>query len=345
MSKHKKKEILDIIKSIHNAHETIKMQLKNHNIDAVKMILINCQESAIQIGNEIERTEGEGTTTVSLLEEYCELLYEISISLGTEKDNYKVYKLLKNKSIEIENSFQEEFDMDKIEIVFFPYKASMWDSLESIWLAAREDSKCDCYVVPIPYYDKNPDGTYKQMNYDGNKFPDYVPITKWEDYNPQERKPDVVYIHNPYDNGNRVTSVHPDYYAKKLKDCTEMLVYVPYFVVNDDVQEHLCICAGTIYADRVIVQSEKVKNTYINVLEKWIAENNFQSLFPNLKEKFLALGSPKFDKVVNTKMEDVYIPEEWDNLIVKEDGSRKKIVLYNISIEAFLKHNEQMILK
>jgi hypothetical protein len=93
------------------------------------------------------------------------------------------------------------------------------------------------------------------------------------------------------------------------------------------------------------VQSERVRDSYIEVLEKWIAENNYQRLFPNLKEKFLALGSPKFDKVVNTRREDVSIPKEWEALIVNEDGSRKKVVLYNTSIDVFLKQKDQMLRK
>ena len=43
-------------------------------------------------------------------------------------------------------------------IFFLPYKASMWDSLESVWKAAVEDKEhCEAYVVPIPYYDIDSD--------------------------------------------------------------------------------------------------------------------------------------------------------------------------------------------
>ena len=44
------------------------------------------------------------------------------------------------------------------EVVFLPYKASMWDSLESVWKRYEDDPLVDAYVIPIPYYDKNPDG-------------------------------------------------------------------------------------------------------------------------------------------------------------------------------------------
>lgn len=34
-------------------------------------------------------------------------------------------------------------------VVFMPYKASMWDSLESVWMAADKDERCEALVVPI----------------------------------------------------------------------------------------------------------------------------------------------------------------------------------------------------
>ena len=42
---------------------------------------------------------------------------------------------------------------DTFLVVFMPYKAEMWDSMESIWLACREDPACECRVMPLPYYE------------------------------------------------------------------------------------------------------------------------------------------------------------------------------------------------
>lgn len=107
-------------------------------------------------------------------------------------------------------------------------KASMWDSLESVWKAADEDGFCDAYVVPISYYNKNPDGSFREMHYEGSQYPDNVPITSYEDYDFKTRKPDIVYIHNPYDNVYLVTSVHPFFFSENLKKYTDKLVYIPY---------------------------------------------------------------------------------------------------------------------
>ena len=64
-----------------------------------------------------------------------------------------------------------------------------------------------------------------------------------------------------------------------------------------------------------------------------------------LEKKFLGTGSPKFDKVLNTRKEDLEIPEEWLEIIQKPDGSCKKIIFYNTSVTALLQHGEKMLEK
>jgi hypothetical protein len=67
----------------------------------------------------------------------------------------------------IRNSINSDIPV-KLETVFLPYKASMWDSLESVWRKADADPSCDAYVIPIPYFDRNPDGSAKEEHYEGN---------------------------------------------------------------------------------------------------------------------------------------------------------------------------------
>lgn len=223
----------------------------------------------------------------------------------------------------------------KLEIVFFPYKASMWDSLESIWLAARDDDSCDAYVIPIPYYDRLPNGEFGAMHCEAELYPDYVPIVGWETYDVEKRRPDMIFIHNPYDDANYVTSVHPDFYNKRLRKCTDLLAYVPYFVVSADIPEHFCTTPGCIYAHKTFIESDNIRNMYMRVFGA-----AFGNQFGIPKDKFIALGSPKFDKVVNTKREDYTLPEELKNLV-----AGKKVILYNTSIGAALQYNEQYLIK
>ena len=211
-------------------------------------------------------------------------------------------------------------------IVFLPYKAAMWDSLESIWMAADRDREhCQAMVIPIPYADRNPDGTAARWHYEIDQFPKYVPVVHCNTVDLAALHPDVIFIHNPYDDHNIVTSVDMKYYSSRLKHYTEDLVYVPYFVSGETVQEHFCKVPGVINADHVIVQDENIKEQY---------ENYYPGGHPP-KGKFLALGSPKFDKVRSAKREDYHLPPDWQRIV---EG--KKAVLYNTTLTAMLEHTD-----
>lgn len=274
----------------------------------------DCQAGGLTLGTLIENTEGEGHPTVSLLEDYCELIYQIHQKLkenAKENSANKIYKQLRQKLIKVTNSVKNDILIKK-EAIFLPYKASMWDSLESVWKAADADPNCNAYVIPIPYFDKNPDGSFREMHYEGNQYPNYVPITKYEDYDFENRRPDMIYIHNPYDSMNFVTSVHPFFYSENLKKFTDKLIYIPYFVLDEirpddknriDGMKHFCTVPGVYNADKVVVQSEDMKQIYIKVLLD-AANDHSDAAKKYLDEKILGLGSPKIDKVLNTRKED-----------------------------------------
>ncbi len=245
----------------------------------------------------------------------------------------------------------------KKEIFFLPYKASMWDSLESVWRAADEDkAHCIAYVMPIPYADLTPEHTVAEWHCERDQFPKDVPTVKWEDFNLEEITPDVIFIHNPYDEYNRVTSVESRYFSSKLKGQTDKLVYIPYFVLAEPEFEgkseeeietmeegiaHFVTTPAVLNAHQVIVQSEAMRRVYIDVLTK--RTNQTERTF--WEKRILGMGSPKFDKVAMTKQEELDIPDEWLKIIQKPDGSWKKIVFYNTGLSAMLQHNEKMLAK
>lgn len=351
MRKAKKRQIEETIKQMEEAHKEIKRCIEQGT--AAQELLADCQNAAVVIGTLIEETEGEGHPAVTALEEYCELVYQIHENLAVDDINAnKIYKALQQKLIKAENSIKNDVKI-KTEAVFLPYKASMWDSLESVWKAADADPDCDAYVIPIPYFDKNADGSFKEEHYEGDLYPDYVPITRYDEFDFEAHHPEAIYIHNGYDDCNIVTSVHPFFYSKNLKKFTDCLVYIPYFVLaepnpeNDATVEsisHFCTIPGVFNADRVIVQSKAMKKVYVKALMN--ATNDHSDAAEQYWDnKIEGTGSPKFDKVMNTKKEDLEIPDEWLKIIEKPDGRRKRIVFYNTSISALLKHNEDMLCK
>ena len=356
MRKAQKKQMDEVLRLLGQVHRGVRQMIQAGKKAEAMDVLAQCQDAAIDLGETIEQTEGEGHATVACLEEYCESVYQVYEKLrqGQSIQAEKTYKHLRKALQKIKNSAEHDIKV-RTEVVFLPYKASMWDSLESVWKAADEDPDCDAYVIPIPYYDKNPDGSFREEHYEGDLYPEYVPVTCYQDYDFAGRCPDMVFIHNPYDECNYVTSVHPFFYSKNLKQYTEKLVYIPYFImteVNPEDQaavksmEHFCTVPGVIYADKVIVQSEDMRKVYVNVMTEYAKGAGRTDMNREYwEEKILGLGSPKVDKVLNTRKEDLVVPDEWLRVIEKPDGSWKKIIFYNTTVTALLQYGEQYLKK
>ncbi|BBF44132.1 CDP-glycerol:poly(glycerophosphate) glycerophosphotransferase [Lachnospiraceae bacterium KM106-2] len=326
MRKAQKHQIEDFIQLLNEAHDEIKRAVEQKRSEIAIDLLEQCQEGAIRIGEMIEESEGEGFVTVSFLENYCELSYQLHEELIENKgiSANSIYKKLNKLLLKIEYSVKNDIKV-RLEIAFLPYKASMWDSLESIWMAADADPECDAYVVPIPYYERNANRSLGTYHYEGDEMPDYVPVTHYDSYHLEERRPDIIYIHNPYDQGNFVTSVDPRYYSVELKKYTDMLIYVPYYATSGGMSEGQSLCRAYIHVNYIIIQSEKYKKF-------------FDPLIP--QEKLLPLGSPKFDKVIRLCDNLPEPPAEW-----KEKMQGKKVYFFNTSIGGMLGNTELFLKK
>lgn len=358
MSKVVRKRLLQTMECIRQAVDVIeqwnvnKLNPEMQRGDMLVELLTDVQDLAIALGTRIEALKGLETKTVKELEVFCECLFHMNECIGTPEQADAVQQI-KQQMKHIQTTFEDEFP-DKKEVVFLPYKASMWDSLESIWKAADADPECEAYVVPIPYYTLDEKRNFKEFFYEGDLYPEYVPVTHYKEYDLELHHPDVIYVHNPYDEFNTVTSVSPEFYLKTIKDYTEKLVYIPYFVLQEidpsnqgavDYMSHFCFLPGTMYADQVILQSENMRQIYINEYIKAAEKQNIKVNRTEAENKFLGLGSPKFDKVVNVRKEDVMMPQEWLRIIQKPDGTYKKVIFYNTSVGSLLNTGERMLLK
>ncbi|WP_378107325.1 hypothetical protein [Cohnella cellulosilytica] len=201
----------------------------------------------------------------------------------------------------------------KLKIVFFPYKASMWDSLETIYEAAAIDPDCEAKVVPIPYYQIA--GDKEIPTYEGNQFPAHIPITHYNEYDLAYEEPDVIYVHNIYDQYNTITRVHEVFFTSNLKQYTGMLVYVPYhissFIAPSEGEKSLAYNIPTIHnVDRVVLVNDTLKEAAI------------RDGVP--KEKLLVLGTPKLDGMLRAlRSNEQAYPEEW-----KERVKGKKVFVF-----------------
>lgn len=349
MRQHFKNQCIDTLSLLLEAHSEIENCIRAQQMDAAMELLEECQQGAVGIGNLIEETEGEGNYEVSLLEKYCEMIWQISEKLH-DSENFDLTETKNNLLNIVENikkGIIERIPLSR-EIVFMPYKASMWDSLEPVWRKLSAENDIRTVVMPIPYFDKNPDGTPRKLHYEGDLFPKDVEITDYRSYSLEERHPEAIYIHNPYDGMNYVTSVHPDYYSSVIKNFTDELVYIPYFVLGEinpndrgacEGIKHFVVVPGVIHAHKVIVQSEDMRQAYINIMTDFIGEDS-RGYWEN---KIDGSGSPKFERVDNLTSADHEIPPEWKEIIEKEDGSRRKIIFYNTSVAAFLQNKDVML--
>ncbi len=371
----KKKKIISLIESLERAMGVVTDPVSpgKEEID----LLTKCQQTALLIGNELEKrymdTEIEGDaikerdrdgaiSAVHILEDYCEALYNLAecfASGGDENSQRKIIKAINKYLINEKRTIEHEISPDRREVLFLPYKASMWDSLESLYKNEREKEDTDAYVIPIPYFEKNNNGELSVEHYEAQDYPKDIPITDYREYDFEGNAPDEIYIHNPYDDRNYVTSVHPFFYSNNLKKFADRLIYVPYFVLQDPTDpenpalleglEKFVLLPGVLNSDKTIVQSENMRKAYVNVLTNYMAPLDKEHTRDEIREfwesRIDGSGSPKLEKIRNARKEDYSIPEEWQRMIKKDDGSDKKIILYNTGVTALLQNDEKMIEK
>ncbi|WOO35159.1 CDP-glycerol glycerophosphotransferase family protein [Anaerocolumna sp. AGMB13020] len=284
----------------------------------IYIMLEQMQGVAIEVGETLECELDSKHPIILLLEELCELIYELNESLLI---NNSIDYILSKAYFKIEKVKQLIYTLPiHIKIAFFPYKISMWDSLESIYEAALSKENCICNVIPIPYYEKDNAKKLGQLKYEGLEFSKKVPITDYKKYQMESEKPDLVFIHNPYDANNKVVEVDSNFYSRKLKESGAKLIYVPYYMAGYCLKfENMvsCVTTGGVNSDYIVLQNDNLKEAY--------------AFFGYNKDKLLVTGSPKLDYIVNKVNTEKKSNIEWNNKF-----KNKKVILLNSSIHTFL---------
>ncbi len=307
MSRALRKQMFTMINLLEKANKALKVSLTSSRFNEVgiRQLLSDCQETAVTMGNELEIIFGEGVPLVRKLEDYHESLYQMTLVLKHPGKRYELLKELAEQTRQAKKMLDEQIP-DRMEVVFFPYKASMWDSMDLIWEASEQDEDCDAYVVPIPYYDRNQDGTFSGYHYEGDELPSHITVTHYENYNLQKHWPDTIFIQNPYDETDAAISVDPRFYSHTLKGVTDTLVYISDFLPDEtpdgfseavDRAIKLCTAPGTLNADMVIVHSEKMKQVYIDIL----TQNFGESTRKDWEKKIFSIRSSEIEQLQNHK--------------------------------------------
>ena len=205
----------------------------------------------------------------------------------------------------------------QLKILIIPYKRDMWDSFEGIYKIANSTEGCSADVMPIPYTIKSQTLSERWFIDD---FSDVVQSRHTLDYQKKPKKGDydVILIHNPYDEANYVTTVHPAFYSERLKGLSKCLALVPYGIGT------IClITPGMVNCDITFVENEHIIGSFKSQLVEQGATEGEADV---IAKRLVCLGTPKTD--INLQQE---IPEEWRDQI-----KGKRVVLLATSIQAFL---------
>lgn len=330
MRKDHKERILKIIKTMYEAHGAISNFINNNKFELCMNLVVDCQNAVTHIKSAVEPFASENGNVIKQVESYQKVLNQI-ISNDVAKLNGNTVKLNLDKRLRaLKNAIQNDIKV-KLHIVFFPYKASMWTSFESIWKAAVNDSRCEVSVVVIPYCEFDKHLKVQKWVYEGSLFPNYVDVVGYDRYKLDLMKPDIAFIHNGYDEGNTLTNVFSYFYSENIKKYSGCLVYSPYFTFGSytkGVSDGFYVNQGSINADKIVVQSLFVADIYKKYGYK--------------PSKLLVYGSPKIDSIVmncsdnSSSSKEKDMPNEWrEKLLGKE-----KIFLLSTHWAYFLKGHQ-----
>lgn len=328
------------------AHESLIGLLLEGQFQTAVELMGDCQNAAIELGTMIEQECGEGHVTVSLLENYCELLFEINQRILQTVEEEKSFSIdeVQQELVSFEGQLTTSIEQNlrgKREVVFVPYKPEQWVTMMPSWKKAMEAENTDVYVIPAPYYYKDGFGEIKldEMQYECEGYPEEVMLTSYEEYNFQVHHPDTIVVQCPYDDFNYALSIHPFFYVSNLKKYTEQLVYIPGLLMDEvsagdermrKMLRYYCNMPGVVHADKVIVQSDQMRDVYIELLTAFAGEDTKLVWEQKIESSDVLLQD---DPLVRErrKREKLEVPQEWQSVLKTADGEWKKIILYTTS--------------
>lgn len=282
-------EALSEIKKLFSQAKEL-VQFTPKKSDNFAEIFGSIQQLATELGTLIEATKGKSSPTtrsvIPVLENLCEQVY-ISNQNITENNNFSsltcIDRILDNLSVELDKNL-----FCRKEVLFLPVGPIEWNALDAIYKEISQDPDIDIFVVPLPLMMKDCYGnitcTQNEINAIIGKenYPKYLNLTDYNIFDLALHCPDRIYIQNPYDAENTCLTVPPQFYSKNLILYTPDLIFTPIGKTSefstDDITDQTSMdfyvpMPGLVHADRIILQSENIKQNYIEKLTAWAGEN------------------------------------------------------------------------
>jgi phosphorylcholine metabolism protein LicD len=305
-----------------------------------------------------------------------------SVSIG------QVYGKLLSESLNKVCNAVETYIIQRKEILFLPIGYREWRGFETVYkdyfnvqskVVSKETeikdvvnnciSEYDIYVVPLPLLTKDPLGQVEvseeklREGLQIEHYPADIIYSDWQTYDVSQHCPDVIYIQNPYDTENPYLTVPPQYYASNLRKYTDKLVFIPFkdtgeFGEKDGTDlynlNHYAAAPGVIYADEVIVQSENIKNHYVDALINLVKaskddlEISLREYYRDVWQKKIKARASQIDTgivsvtFIATNNDEKYV-ENTDNRTIEEKALHKKRLIYCIGANELSEHKNSLI--
>lgn len=242
-------------------------------------LLTDSQQLAIDLGTLVETVKGEynphTVNVIKALENFCDCVWQEyqDISNGIGKTLIHTLKAIEEVNIAVTDNI-----INIKEILFLPIGPKEWNGFSCAYKNALKNKNTEVWVVPLPLLKKDYFGnvcmTDEEIKQAAKKdfYPKNISITDWGVYDLSLHCPDIVYIQNPYDETNPCLTVPPDFYARAIQKYTNELIFIPFkktceFGSEDrnDIynMKHYVTAPGIIFSDKVMVQSENIREQYI----------------------------------------------------------------------------------
>lgn len=206
-----------------------------------------------------------------------------------------------------------------MKVFFLPYIAQMWSSMKPLYeehISAGDDVS----VMALPYCTRRYDESISDYRVDDFEVDTIPPSIGYL----ERVHPDRIYFHNPYDDHNAVTMIEPHFFTKNLANCTDDLVFVPYYThgyTDGSDLETIIKAQGVRRANHIVVYSEEQKKRFASILCGYSVD---------WKDRIIIKKRPQY------QYGD--IPEEW-----KKIAQGRKLIMLGTSLGTVIDQRDKAL--
>ena len=286
--------------SVEIIHEILLNKDSGLSYEDIITYLSELQNNIVSFGTLTESIKGEDCNTVKLLEQYLEVIYKVAKYVQKFDEGISYEASAENKYAECDEEVKDIFAsisdaidseiVNRRSVLFLPVKAKHFGSMRMAYEMEAATPDTDVYVMPLPYYYKEYDGSFKdEMHIDTEEFiKANIPVTDYSRFDLSLLCPEKIYINSAYDEYNMAVSVDTRFYARSVKKYTAELIYIPYFKLMEFDRanypcwynmQYYCTVPGVVMADKVYVQSENTRKVYIDKLNEWAGDDEYSEIW------------------------------------------------------------------